>query len=354
VTAILTLALGVGANTAIFSVVKAVLLSSLPYKDPGRLVAVWTANTAGDNKPHPSTAADFALWKQRSAVFEDLAPSYDDECTLTGQGAPQLLLGYAVSANYLRILGVQPQLGRLYTDHEDSPGGPPVALLSDSLWRMKFHADPEIVGKAITLDGGPFTVLGVMPHQFNYPSGVEIWTPAAMAPSAFDDYDHKYVRILGRLKPGVTVAQAQQAVNAVEAQVTAAHPDTDAGNRVVLVPLREQLVGDIRKPLVLLMCAAGLVLLIACANTAGLALARDAERQKEIAVRLALGATRLRLLRQFVTESVVLAVLGGALGMPLALAGTHSLLMLFPNDVANLKIPKLIAASSSLPSPSPC
>jgi predicted permease len=341
VTAILTLALGVGANTAIFSVVKAVLLSSLPYKDPGRLVAVWTANTAGDNKPHPSTAADFALWKQRSAVFEDLAPSYDDERTLTGQGAPQLLLGYAVSANYLRILGVQPQLGRLYTDQEDSPGGPPVALLSDSLWRMKFHADPEIVGKAITLDGGPFTVLGVMPHQFNYPSGVEIWTPAAMAPSVFDDYDHKYVRILGRLKPGVTVAQAQQAVNAVEAQVTAAHPDTDAGNRVVLVPLREQLVGDIRKPLLLLMCAAGLVLLIACANTAGLALARDAERQKEIAVRLALGATRLRLLRQFVTESVVLAVLGGALGMPLALAGTHSLLMLFPNDVANLKIPKV-------------
>jgi putative ABC transport system permease protein len=341
VTAILTLALGVGANTAIFSVVKAVLLSSLPYKDPGRIVAVWTANTAGDDKPHPSTAADFAIWKQRSGVFEDLAPSYDDERTLTGQGAPRLLLGYAVSANYLRILGVQPELGRLYTDQEDRPGGPPVALLSDSLWRTTFHSDPGIVGKAITLDGGPFTVLGVMPHQFNYPSGDEIWTPAAMAPSAFDDYGHKYVRILGRLKPGVTVAQAQQAVNAVEAQVAAAHPNTDGGNRVVLVPLREQLVGDIRKPLLLLMCAAGLVLLIACANTAGLALARDAERQKEIAVRLALGATRLRLLRQFVTESVVLAVLGGALGLPLALAGTHFMLMLFPNDVANLKIPKL-------------
>ena len=341
VTAILTLALGVGANTAIFSVVKAVLLSSLPYKDPGRLVTVWTANAAGDDKPHPSTAADFAIWKQRSSVFEDLAPSYDNERTLTGQGAPQLLIGYAVSANYLRILGVRPQLGRLYTDQEDSPGGPPVALLSDSLWRTTFHADPGIVGKAITLDGGPFTVLGVMPHEFNYPMGVEIWTPAAMAPSAFDDYEHKYVRILGRLKPGVTAAQAQQAVNAVEAQIAAAHPDTDGGNRVVLVPLRQQLVGDIRKPLLLLMCAAGLVLLIACANTAGLALARDAERQKEIAVRLALGATRMRLLRQFVTESVVLAVLGGALGMPLALAGTHSLLMLFPNDVANLKIPKV-------------
>jgi putative ABC transport system permease protein len=341
ITAILTLALGVGATTAIFSVVKAVLLNSLPYKDLDRLVAVWTANDARDGKPHSSSAADFAAWKQRSGVFEDLAPSYDDERTLTGQGAPQLLIGYAVSANYLRILGVEPQLGRLYNDEEDRPGGPQVALLSDSLWRATFHADPAIVGKAITLDGSPFTVLGVMPPRFNYPSSVQVWTPAAIAPAAFDDYDHTYVRILGRLKPGVSLAEAQKAANAVEAQLAVAHPNTDSGNRVVLVTLQEQLVGDIRKPLLLLMAAVTLVLLIACANTAGLALARDAERQKEIAVRLALGATRLRLLRQFVTESLVLAVIGGAIGLPLAFAGTHFLLMLFPNDVANLDIPKL-------------
>jgi predicted permease len=341
ITAILTLALGVGATTAIFSVVKAVLLNSLPYKDPDRLVAVWTANDARDGKPHPSTAADFAAWKQRSGVFEDLAPSYDNERTLTGQGAPQLLIGYAVSANYLRILDVEPQVGRLYNDEEDRPGGPQVALLSDSLWRATFHADPEIVGKAITLDGSPFTVLGVMPPRFNYPSSVQVWTPAAISPAAFDDYDHTYVRILGRLKPGVSLAEAQKAANAVEAQLAVAHPNTDSGNRVVLVSLQEQLVGDIRKPLLLLMAAVTLVLLIACANTAGLALARDAERQKEIAVRLALGATRLRLLRQFVTESLVLAVIGGAIGLPLAFAGTHFLLMLFPNDVANLDIPKL-------------
>ncbi len=163
-TAILTLALGVGATTAIFSVVKAVLLNSLPYKNPDRLVAVWTANDARDGKPHPSSAADFVAWKQRSSdVFEDLAPSYDAERTLTGQGAPQLLIGYAVSANYLRILGVEPQLGRLYTDQEDRPGAPHVALLSDHLWRTTFHADPQIIGKAITLDGSSFTVLGVMP-----------------------------------------------------------------------------------------------------------------------------------------------------------------------------------------------
>ena len=289
----------------------------------------------------PSTAADFAIWKQRSGVFEDLAPSYDDEKTLTGQGAPQLLIGYGVSASYLNILGVQPQIGRLYTAQEDKPGGPSVALLSDHLWRTTFHADPNIIGKAITLDGTPRTVLGVMPREFNYPPSVEVWTPAAMSASAFDDFNHTYIRILGRLKPGVTLGQAQKELNAVEAQTAAAHPDTDSGNRVVLVPLRQQLDGDIRKPLLILMGAAVLVLLIACANTAALALARDAERQKEIAVRLALGATRARLLQQFVTESLLTGAIGGAAGILLAFAGTHFLLTLFPNDVANLSIPSV-------------
>lgn len=339
--AVSTLALGIGATTAIFSVVKAVLLAPLPYKEPNRIVAVWTANPARDNQPHPSTAGDFAIWKHRSGVFEDLAPSYDDEKTLTGEGAPRLLIGYAVSANYLKILGVEPRIGRLYTDREDRPGAPKVALLSDHLWRTTFHADPNITGRTITLDGSPYTVLGVMPSGFNYPTTVEVWTPAAMAPASFDDFNHRYVRILGRLRQGVTVAAAQRAVNALEAEIAAAHPDTDTGNRVVLVPLREQLDGDIRKPLLILLSAVGLVLLIACANTAGLALARNAERQKEIGVRLALGATRLRLLRQFAAESLLLATIGGAAGMLLALAGAHLLLALFPNDVANLNIPKM-------------
>ncbi len=340
-TAALTLALGIGANTAIFSVVKAVLLAPLPYNDPSRIVAVWTTNPAKGGEPLPSTPADFEIWKQRSGVFEDLAPSYDDEKTLTGQGSPQFLLGYAVSANYLQILGVQPQIGRLYTAQEDTPGGPKLALLSDHLWRTTFHADPSIVGKSITLDGSPHTVLGVMPRGFDYPQSVDLWTPIAMAPSAFDNFKVPYIRILGRLKPGLTVEQAQKAVNELESQTAAAHPDTDSGNRVVLVPLRQQLDGDIRKPLLILMGAAALVLLIACANTAGLALARDAERQKEIAVRLALGASRARLLQQFVTESLLMAAIGGAAGILLAFAGTHFLLTLFPNDVANLNIPSV-------------
>jgi putative ABC transport system permease protein len=340
-TAILTLALGIGATTAIFSVVKAVLLAPLPYKDSGRIVAVWTANPVRGGQPLSSTAGDFAIWKRRSGVFEDLAPSYDNEMTLSGQGSPQLLIGYAVSANYLRILGVQPQLGRLYTDQEDSPQGPKVALLSDHLWRTTFHSNPNIVDKSITLDGVAYTVLGVMPPGFDYPTTVEIWTPSAMAASAYDDFKEPYVRILGRLRPGVTLAEAERTLNDVEAQVAAAHPQTDSGNRVVVVPLRQQLDGDIRKPLLILMGAVGLVLLIACANTAGLALARNAERQKEIAVRLALGATRRRLLGQFATESLLLAMIGGAGGVLLALVGNRFLLRLFPTDVANLNIPKV-------------
>jgi len=342
-TAILTLALGIGATTAIFSVVKAALLAPLPYKDPGSIVAVWTTNPQQGASPFASSAADFAIWKQRSGVFEDLAPSYDNEQTLTGQGAPQLLIGYAVAANYLRILGVAPQLGRLYTNQEDVPHGPKVALLSDHLWRTTFHADAGVVNRAITLDGDTYTVLGVMPRGFEYPSTVEIWTPAAIAASSYDDFNNPYVRILGRLKPGISLAQAQKTLNSVEAQVAAAHPQTDSGNRVLLVPLREQLDGDIRKPLLILMGAVGLVLLIACANTAGLALARNAERQKEIAVRLALGATRRRLLCQFVTESLLLAAIGGAGGILLALLGNRILLRLFPTDVANLDIPRITA-----------
>ena len=340
-TAILTLALGIGATTAIFSVVKAVLMAPLPYKDPGRIVAVWTANAAQGGQALPSSAGDFAIWKQRSGVFEDLAPSYDNEQTLTGQGTPQLLIGYAVSANYLRILGVQPQLGRLYTDLEDVPNGPKVALLSDHLWRTTFHSDANIVDKAIKLDGVAYTVLGVMPRGFDYPTTVEIWTPSAIAPSAYNDFNNPYVRILGRLREGLNLTQAQKTLNDVEAQVAIEHPQTDSGNRLVLVPIREQLDGDIRKPLLILMGAVGLVLLIACANTAGLALARNAERQKEIAVRLALGATRRRLLRQFVTESLLVAVIGGTGGVLLALAGNRFLLRLFPTDVANLNIPKV-------------
>ena len=338
---ILTLALGIGATTAIFSLVKAVLLAPLPYKDPGRIVMVHTRNPTQGDDNLPNTPGDFEIWKERSGVFESLAPSYDSQLTLTGTGAPQLLIGYAVSADFLKILGMAPQLGRLYTAEEDKAGAAKVALLSNHLWRTTFQANPEVIGRAITLNGDSYTVLGVMPRSFDYPASVEIWIPAALAPSAFDDFEHDYVRALGRLREGTSIEQAEKTLNALETQTAAAHPATDYGKRVALISLREELDGDIRKPLLILMGAVWLVLLIACANTAGLALARDAERRKEIGVRLALGATRSRLVRQFLTESFLLAAIGGAAGLLVAYAGTHFLLALFPNDVANLDIPKV-------------
>lgn len=338
-TAALTLALGIGAATAIFSVVKAVLLEPLPYKDPDRIAVVWTASPARGGQPLPSSPGDFAAWKQQSGVFEDLGPSYDNEVTLTGQGAPQFLIGYAVSASYLRLLGVRPEIGRIFTDAEDIPKGPKVAVVSDRLWRATLNADPKIVGKAIALSGDAYTVLGVMPKGFDYPPGVDVWMPVGMEQADYNDFKRTYVRMIGRLKKGVTFSQAGKTLNALEAQLAVTHPDTDTGNRVVVVPLREQLDGDIRKPLLVLMGAVLIVLLIASANTAGLALARNTERQKEIAVRMALGATRVRLLCQFAVESLLLAGAGGALGIGLAAAGTRFLLTLFPNDVANLSIP---------------
>ena len=338
--AALTLALGIGATTAIYSVVKAVLLAPLPYRDSSRIVAVWTANTARDDEPLPSSPGDFAEWK-RSGVFEDLGPSYDYEVTLTGAGEPQFLIGYAVLANYLRILGVKPQAGRIYTDEEDQPKGPKVVVIGEPLWRTAFHSDPGIVGRAITLNGDAYTVLGVMPRGFEYPPEVALWLPAGMAAGDYNDFKRRYVRTLGRLHAGISIKQAEATLNKVEAQLAAAHPDTDSGNRVVVRSLREQLDGDIRMPLLVLMCAVAFVLLIACANTAGLAMARNSERQKEIAVRLALGATRGRVLRQFVTENLLLAMMGGAAGLGLAAIGARFLLTLFPNDVANLSIPKV-------------
>ena len=340
-TAMLTLALGIGANTAIFSEWSKQFCSRpfriktraeswpcgqrIPPREVNRCPAPLRISRSGS-----SAAASSKIWR-RPMTTKKRSPAKARHTT------PDRLREYRPAISTFSAF--QPQMGRLYTAQEDKPGGPSVAILSDHLWRTTFHADPSIIGKAITLDGSPRTVLGVMPREFSYPPSVEVWTPAAMSASAFDDFNHTYIRILGRLKPGVTLEQAQKELNAVEAQTAAAHPDTDSGNRVVLVPLRQQLDGDIRKPLLILMGAAVLVLLIACANTAGLALARDAERQKEIAVRLALGATRVRLLQQFATESLLMAAIGGAAGILLAFAGTHFLLTLFPNDVANLSIP---------------
>jgi predicted permease len=339
--AVVTLALGIGASTSIFSVVNAVLLGHLPYKNPGRLAMLWGTNVHRGVNKTPVSAGDYFEWKHRNTVFEDIASSHDNQVTLTGIGHPQLLFGYDFSANYFSILGVSPQLGRTFSANEDRPGGRKVVVLSDKLWRGTFLADSGIVGKSITLDGEPYAVTGVMPGSFDFPPGTQVWMPIALPDSAAGDYQHQYVRVMGRLKPGLSLEQAQSQMTALGAQIDAEHPTTDAGNGVDIVPLRKELAGDVQTPLMVLLGAVGFVLLIGCANVASLLLARATTRHKEIAICAALGASRGRLLRKFLTESLLLCLAGGTLGIALAFWCTSFLASIFPNDIANVSIPRV-------------
>jgi len=338
--ALITLALAVGATTAIFSVVETVLLAPLPYRDVDRLTMVWGRNPGRGDLQFPLSAGDFTEWKQNNQVFEDLAPSFDNEVTLTGRGEPKLILGYAVAPNYFHVLGVSARLGRVFTADE-AKSGALVAVLSDKLWRNTFHGDPQILGKAITLDAKSYTVIGVMSPAVDYPPRTELWMPLELASPA--NYQDRFLRVIARLRPGISLADAQVRMNALESQIAAEHPDTDRGNQTWVEPLRHQLTGDIRTPLLVLLGAVGLVLVIAAVNIAGLFLARTAGRQVEISLRVAMGASRWRLLRQFLCESLLLSLLGGALGLLLAFWSTRFLVAIFPNGVANLSIPRVEA-----------
>ena len=340
IVAVTTLALGIGANTAIFSVVHVALLAPLPYPHADRLMMIWGRNQSRGDQQFPISAGDFTDWKQKNDVFEDIAASYDNEVTLTGAGEPKLVLGYAFTPNYFRILGLEPQLGRTFTD-EEAKNKVNVAVLSDKYWRTTFHGDTHIIGNAITLDAKPYTVIGVMPPGFEYPARTELWMPTSIPAAISGDYEHRYIRVMGRLRPGVSVEKAQERTNALERQVAAQHPQTDAGNETWVEPIRHQLSGDIRTPLLALLFSVGLVLFIACMNVASLLLARAASRGVEVSLRIAIGATRLRLARQFLIESLLLALIGGALGMVLAVVCTRFLLAIFPNNVANLSIPRV-------------
>ena len=337
--AAITLALAVGANTAIFSVVNTVLFAPLPYRQVDRLTMIWERNPPRGIKASPISAGDFTTWKQENDVFEDIAASYDNEVTLTGSGDPKLVLGYAFTPNYFRILDVAPQMGRTFTEQE-AQSDSHVVVLSDKFWRTTLHGDPQAVGKAITLDAKPYTVIGVMPPTFDYPERTELWMPISVA-AASGDYDHRYIRVIGRLKPGVSVPEAQVRMDALERRIASLYPATEAGNETWVEPLRHQLAGDIRKPLLALLGAVSIVLLIACVNIASLLLARAAGRRAEVSLRIAMGASRFRLVRQFLIESLFLALPGGALGIALAFWCTRFLVAIFPNNVANLSIPKV-------------
>ena len=344
IVAVLALALGIGANTAIFSVVNAVLIRSLPYRAPERLVSVWES---GPDKIENSsiTSANFFDWREQNHVFEDMAIFNSWEPGLTGNDAPERLGGILASPSLFRILGVEAERGRTFTDDEGKPGAGRVAILSHNLWQRRFDSNPDIIGQAIKLNNNDYTIVGVMPAGFQFPlpnlffgsreitvGGAEVWVPLAFDPAKLQRDNHAYAAI-ARLKEGVTSGQAQADMDAISLRLAEQYPRSNEGLFAHVVPVNEGVVGNVRPALLVLFGAVGFVLLMACANVANLMLARAASRQKEIAIRTALGASRSRIVRQMLTESVLLAVLGGMLGFLVALWAVDLLLALSPADI---------------------
>jgi putative ABC transport system permease protein len=342
--ALLTLALGIGANTAMFTVISAVLLRPLPFSAPERLVglvSVTLRNGADDNASYP----DFVDWRERSQSFEDLAVFRTDGATLTGAGTTLRVSIAVASAALFKVLGATPSLGRSFTSEEDKPGadgGTDAVILSHGLWQQQFGSDPHVLGQTIRLDGKDLSVVGVMPTGFQFPIQTEppdVWTTIAYDSAGKDAMTTQrgahYLEVTGRLKMGVTPAQAQAEMSTIVGALNKQYPENyPRGIRVV--PELDRLVGDVRPALFILLGAVGCVLLIACANVANLLLARGTSRRREIAIRSALGASRARVIRQVLTESVVLSFLGGALGLCLGVAGVTLLLRLIPGEIPRL------------------
>ena len=336
--AVLTLALGIGANTAIFSVVNAVLLSPLPFNQPERLITVWTSDAQRPNHQGNVSYPNFIDFRQQSRSFERLASFRTTNLVLTGREEPVRLNGAVVSANLFSLLGVAPSIGRDFQANEDRLGTR-VVILSDGLWRRRFDSDPEVVGQNITLDNLSFLIVGVMPPAFQFPieaEPVELWTTISHDGPMTAQRGLNYLEVIGRLESGVTLAQAQTELEIIAQDLERRYPDNNANQGVSLVPAFDQLVGDVRTPLLVIFGAVICVLLIACANVANLLLARATARQHEMAVRSALGASRRRVIRQLLTESLLLAFAGGACGMLLALWGTDLLVALSPETIPRI------------------
>ncbi|HEY1656742.1 MAG TPA: ABC transporter permease [Candidatus Sulfotelmatobacter sp.] len=324
--AVVTLALGIGANTAIFSVVNGVLLRPLAFKDPARLVRVWHTPPA-KSFPGMSTfavsAANYLDWRSENHVFDDMAIYAYHGFTLTGSDKPEQVDAGAVSASFFPALGVEPMLGRVFSADEDQPGRSNVLVLSYRFWQEHFGSNRDIVGHNITMDGQSYLVAGVMPPSFRFPDFAQVWTPMAWTGQERAVRGEHHYGVIARLKDGVQLQQAQAEMNTISGRLEQLYPEDDKGWGALIVPLRDDLVGDVRPALLVLLCAVSFVLLIACVNVANLTLAKTFSRQKEIAIRTALGATSARVLRQILTETVLLAVAGGALGLSGASYGVH-------------------------------
>jgi putative ABC transport system permease protein len=343
--AILTLALGIGANTAIFSVIDSVLLRPLPYHEPDSLVMVWESNSQHPNPHNTVSPPNFLDWQNRNSVFSSMAYIADVRANLTGNGDPEEVVVQEVSANFFSLLGVNPILGPGFTPENGQAGHDNVVILGYGLWKERFAADPAIVGKSIVLNGKPQIVVGVAPQNFNWfikdgsltGAKPRIWSPWVF-PQSFHDHKQmgRFLTVTARLKPGVTYSQAQTQMNAIASQLEREYPDFDGHWGVNVVPVRQQISGELRPALLILFGAVAFVLLIACANVSSLLLARAASREREMAIRTAIGASRWRIARQLLIESLLLAMIGGGVGVTLTILGTNALLAASPRNLLDL------------------
>ncbi|HUA57559.1 MAG TPA: ABC transporter permease [Verrucomicrobiae bacterium] len=340
---ILTLALGIGANTAIFSVVYSVLLRPLPYPAGDRLV--WMGESTGSATGISVTWINFQHWRTENRAFEEMAAFSGGDCTLTGRGEARVLRAALVTSSFLQLTGARPVLGRLLGVSDDQPGSPPTVLLTYDLWAHRLGADPSIVGQTLTLNGNGYQVVGVLRPAKTFLGAVDIYFPLGRsAGRATNRAQHGSMRVLGLLKPGVTLARARAGIDEIMTRLEVADPGPETGHRVYAEYLTEETIGDVRRTLLIMMGAVGLVLLLASANVASLLLVRNSERAREIAVRTAIGAGQSRLARQLLTENLVISVAGGAIGLGIAFACLRTLVAMAPGG-----IPRLSEATLDLP-----